>query len=69
MNTSWKYLKTGYWDIRERRYQTAGDNFIINFTVYTMHGRDGEYTMSVRKPAERRIFETQLNGKIILKMM
>jgi hypothetical protein len=24
-----------------------------------MHGRDGEYTISVRKPTERRIFGTQ----------
>jgi hypothetical protein len=47
MNTNWKYVKTGYWGIRERRYQTDGDNFITNFTVYTMHGRDGGYTISV----------------------
>jgi len=34
-----------------------------------MHGRDEEYTISVRKPAERRIFEGQVSRKIILKMM
>jgi len=34
-----------------------------------MQGREGEYTISVRKPAERRIFEAQVNGKIILKIM
>jgi hypothetical protein len=34
-----------------------------------MYGRDGEYIISVRKPAERRIFETQVNGKIILKII
>jgi hypothetical protein len=34
-----------------------------------MHGRDGECTISARKPANRRIFETQVNGEIILKMM
>jgi hypothetical protein len=34
-----------------------------------MQGREREYTISVRKPAERSIFETQVNGKIILKIM
>jgi hypothetical protein len=34
-----------------------------------MQERDREYTISARKPAERRIFEMQVNGKIILKIM
>jgi hypothetical protein len=34
-----------------------------------MHGKDGKYEILVRKPEDRRIFETQVNGKIILKTM